>query len=147
MVDDFKLEIARPMCLFFILNKKSYRRVCDLTPISKKYYRAAFFLNILFIKLKSFGLLAKAFLSNIVSFSPALIKRIQPLQDQVGPADHLPHRQDVPGDKMAHQAAFKGLVGLQVISLQELPELVLFGNILLLLAPDQDYASHACNGF
>ena len=47
---------------------------------------------------------------------------------------------------MAHQAAFKGLVGLQVISLQELPELVLFGNILLLLAPDQDYASHACDG-
>ena len=28
------------MCLFFILNKKSYQRVCDLTPISKKYYRA-----------------------------------------------------------------------------------------------------------
>ncbi|MCI1707504.1 MAG: hypothetical protein LKI51_07815, partial [Lactobacillus delbrueckii] len=42
VVDDFKLEIARPMCLFFILNKKSYRRVCDLTPISKKYYRANF---------------------------------------------------------------------------------------------------------
>ena len=40
VIEDFKLRIARPMGLFFILNKKSYRRMYYLTSISKKYYRA-----------------------------------------------------------------------------------------------------------